>query len=438
MANSDHSAYLENPTADSPVELRRVENTLSVTDPTPEMPELHWDVLTSICHHVRDIPTILSISLVCRTLRTIAARRLLDTQVVVLDAQSITSFRQFIDADRAARLPFVRKLKIDLPWCWSSRCLKEEVRPGFVQFVLDLLEQATRLESLILPHPSSTYSGLDCDDRFLTAITRLSSLCELALEEGWTPMEEILGNTCSALKILRVHPGTSRSADPFLNCDVLFSLLQHIAPTLETLEVVAQVVSLSHNPQTNHVFPAMRSFKVDTLTRMASIRTESLIQLFPALDGTLAFYSLYPTPNSVEEGREAHELNRASQMRRTWKSLDRVVGDVRLIYALGLVCPVRHLMIDGVSRHTKYQLDDILLNARPTHLKLTLDLARGIGVLENLLPPEVASELTHLVLFLSCASYNTITGEDETVAMQTLEWATLLVSCDVFKAADHR
>ncbi|KAJ8494433.1 hypothetical protein ONZ51_g2301 [Trametes cubensis] len=396
------------------------------------MPELPWDALISICGHVQDAPSLLSISLTCHTLHIIAVQRLLESQVIALNVKSIHSFRQFIDADREARLPFVRRLSIDLPWCWYCRCLSEDNRPGFIQFVLDLLEQAACLESLVLPHPDETYRGLGCDGRFLTTIIRLATLRELALEEKWTPISEILRNTSSPLKNLRIHPGsiTTRSAawSLFPGDDSLFSLLQHIAPTLETLEVVKQAVSLPHSPPNNLVFPAVRSVKIDVLTQMGSIRTESLVQLFPALDDTLAFYRLDLISSNVEEGREAHEINRESQLRRTWKYLDRVVGDVRLIYALGLVCPVRHLMIDGVSRHTKYQLDDILLNAHPTHLKLTVDLSRGIGVLDDLLLPQVASDsrLTHFVLFLSCAKYFTIAEEDDIAAIQMLEWTTLL------------
>ncbi|KAH9899313.1 hypothetical protein C8Q73DRAFT_314747 [Cubamyces lactineus] len=165
------------------------------------MLDLDWDVLASVCGRVQDVRTILSLSLTCRTLHTVATKRLLETQTVTLkDSRSMLSFHHFINADRGARLPFVRKLRIDI----LPGRIDEDSRSEAVQSLLDLLQEATHLESLALPHPNSTHRGLGCDPRFPEIVARLSTLRALALERWWAPIEGILSNTTSPLRTLRI------------------------------------------------------------------------------------------------------------------------------------------------------------------------------------------------------------------------------------------
>ncbi|KAI0327192.1 hypothetical protein GY45DRAFT_1327894 [Cubamyces sp. BRFM 1775] len=387
------------------------------------MPELNWDILSSMCGHMRDAPTLLSISLTCRTLRAVAAKRLLETQVVSLtDTRSILSFHQFVNADRAARVPFVRKLKIDV----VPGQIAEDIRAKVVQYLLDLLTQATSLESLVLPHPNPTYRALGCDPRFLAVISQLSTLRELALEHWWAENEEIVSNTPSPLRTLRISLAIlSHSDDRLLEPDRLYNLLERLAPRLEVLEVLDRAVAFDDRSHNGVVFPAMRSFKVVTFSHVNLVWTEDLVQMFPALDGTLSFDGLHCP--FKEAHRRARELNRASQLQKTWKSLDRVVGDVNVICMLGLSCPVRHLMLGGVCGHSKDQLGDTLRTTPPTHLKLSIDLSHGMHIIEDLLPPEVGPRLTHLVLFLSFCDYKSmIIDDDDLVQMQTAQWPAFL------------
>ncbi|KAJ8494416.1 hypothetical protein ONZ51_g2302 [Trametes cubensis] len=387
------------------------------------MPELDWDALTSICNHVRDVPTISSISLTCRTLRAVAAKRLLETHVVVLtDTRSIMSFHKFVNADRATRLPFVRRLRIDV----LPGRIDEGTREEAVQSLLDLLQQATHLKSLVLPRPESTYRALGSEPRFLGAISHLSTLRELALERRWAPNEEIVSNTPSRLRTLRVSLAILSDSDAwFLEPVHLYSLLERIAPTLEVLEVLDRPVAFDNRGINSVVFPAIRSFRVVAVSHMTPVWTEDLVQMFPVLDGTLAFEGLH-CPYK-EAHRRVRELNRTSQLQKTWKSLDRVIGHVNVICMLGLSCPARHLMLDGICGHSKGQLGDALATILPTHVKLSVDLSHGMHIFEGLLPPEVAPRLTHLVLFLSFCDYKSmLIDDDDLVDMKTAQWPAFL------------
>ncbi|KAH9899312.1 hypothetical protein C8Q73DRAFT_679426 [Cubamyces lactineus] len=386
------------------------------------MPELDWDILTSVCGHVRDVATILSISLTCRTLRAVAVKRLLETQFVVLtDTRSILSFKQFVNADRT-RLPSVRKLRIDI----LPGRIDEDTRAEAIQSLLDLFQRATHLESLVLPHPESTYRALGSEPRFLEAISRLSTLCELALEQRWAPNEEIVSNTPSRLKTLRVSLAILFSSDAWFSEPAqLYSLLERIAPTLEVLEVLDRPVAFDNRDGNSVVFPALRSFRVVAVSHMTLVWTEDLVRMFPVLNGTLSFEGLH-CPYK-EAHRRARELNQASQLQKTWKSLDRVVGHVNVICMLGLTCPVRHLMLNGICKHSMGQLGDTLATTLPTHVKLSVDLSHGMHIFEDLLPPEVAPRLTHLVLFLSFCDYKSMLIDDDVlVEMKGAQWPVFL------------
>ncbi|KAJ8494415.1 hypothetical protein ONZ51_g2303 [Trametes cubensis] len=395
------------------------------------MLELNWDVLAYVCGCVRDVPTILSISLASHTLRAVAVKRLLETQVVVLkDTRSIWSFHRFVTADDMIRLPFVRKLKLDI----LPGRLDEDARAEIVQFLLDLLQQATHLESLVLSHPNSTYRELGCDPRFPEAITRCSTLKELAVERWWAPMEEILSNTLSLLKTLRISlDELPNSHGGRLTPTRIYSLLGRISPTLEVLEVLGQAVTFVDRDQNNVIFPALRSFEVVSSSQFDWIWTEDMVRMFPALNGTLAFEGLYH-PFQDGDGR-IRKRNWASQLQKTWNSLDRVIGDVDVVDKLGLACPVRHLMLDGVCKHSKDRVRDVLHHTPPTHLKLSIDLSHGVHIFNGLLPQEVFPRLTHLVLMFSFCDYSSIIINDDDLAdMQTAQWPALLT--EVIAALD--
>lgn len=107
---------------------------------------LDLDVLELVCELLDDAATVLSLSLASHTLRPAALKRLLRMRPVVLvDERSVRSFHEFIVADVESRLPFVRALDIRILE------LEEQARQDVVQYILDLLEHATHLESLTLP-----------------------------------------------------------------------------------------------------------------------------------------------------------------------------------------------------------------------------------------------------------------------------------------------
>ncbi|EIW55174.1 uncharacterized protein TRAVEDRAFT_22936 [Trametes versicolor FP-101664 SS1] len=77
------------------------------------------------------------------------------------------------------------------------------------------------------------------------------------------------------------------------------------------------------------------------------------------------------------------------------------MGDVPALFVLGLTCPVRYLVVNGpYSAHDTSKLADILRDTTPTHLNMSSNLHHGDDFLTHLFPPEVAPQLTHLVLLL--------------------------------------
>lgn len=68
---------------------------------------------------------------------------------------------------------------------------------------------------------------------------------------------------------------------------------------------------------------------------------------------------------------------------------------VEMFYVLGLVCPVRHLMLDELRHDQKNRAIEAFKKALPSHLKLTIS---NFSVLDGLFPQEMIPHLTHLVL----------------------------------------
>lgn len=244
----------------------------------PQPPLLDLDVLELICHSIRHTQTVLSFSLVSHALHDIAVKRLLNMEPVSLkDERTIRTFHAFILANPDSRLPFLRALNISVT----------EVETQFVQdisqFILDVLERATHLETLTLPYPRRTFRCLE-DSRVPEAVAQLSTLRELDLLEDCREVDSIVKSTSSAasLRILRVSLSNlrisgRRSAHGIKITD-LDALLHGLTPTLEILDIREATVVLD---AVGAQYPTLRSFAANIEQGM--VRTDTLVSKFPAL-----------------------------------------------------------------------------------------------------------------------------------------------------------
>ncbi|KAI0631113.1 hypothetical protein C8Q77DRAFT_1131354 [Trametes polyzona] len=358
------------------------------------MLDLGPDIIHLVCEPVEDIPTILAFSLVSHSLRSTATRQLLlrKTPVIVRDQWSACSFHSFLFADVAARVGLVRALRID--------CADEyqPYPPHAVTCILDILTLATRLHSFTLTAPYWAFEESD-SQKLPAAISGLSNLRELALLADWGQATEIMlrsTRSTPSLRILRVDLGPYVSDQRQVSTADLDAVLGDLHRSLEVLEIKERELDIS---TTGLVYPSVRSLTADIL--LGPWRTDVLVSKFPALDGTLDL----STPDgevllSAQRQDEIRARNVARQEDRAWRSLDRVVGCVFLLYVLAIKCPVRRLVLSEVQSHDDAQLRAILGTTPPTHLKLEKEMYFGDVVSPDVFPEEVIPRLTHLVLLL--------------------------------------
>ncbi|KAL1949184.1 hypothetical protein VTO73DRAFT_10990 [Trametes versicolor] len=406
---------------------------------------LNLDVLALICDSAYDVSTVLHFSLASHSFRAIAVKRLLSMRPVALNSErSVRAFHKFVFADPRSRLPFLRALNIGVPGPppWGPvgfDALEPDKAPEeVVQFILDIIDRATHLTSLTLPHPRWTFAYLS-DPRIPEAIARISTLRQLALidsclREQCPMVKRIVNSTRSAstLRVLRISldltmliPGLLVRGGHAIKATALDALLSHLAPTLQVLHIISsRCLQLDAK---GVEYPALRS-----LICMAhvvgehgrDVDTDILVSKFPALDGTLLVHLWKPydeTEEDVTELRRIRASNEERQKKRSWRHLDRVfASNVLSLFAMGLACPVRYLMVEDLASHTRDYMVEILRATPPTHLKLSVKLCYGAAVFQGLFPPEVISRLTHLVLLLEYVD------EPETLEEATVEWKPLL------------
>ncbi|KAI0356069.1 hypothetical protein OH77DRAFT_287164 [Trametes cingulata] len=356
---------------------------------------LDLDALEHICDSCQNAPSLLSLSLTSRALRTVAVKRLLRMGPIVLrKVHQVRAFHIFVFADPETRMPHV------------LRCL------------LDILRRAEYLEAL----------GIQQADLTLPA---LRALC-LPTQCGGT--EDNIQHTRSRTgpKTLRLafpensHP--NRSGPWVLTSVELDERVFPLSPMLENLEITSHVLELE---DVGAPFPALRSL---ILRELGSLAVDVLVQKFPALDGTLDVGSSSPCDRddilkvySVSSLRRIRCQNLQLQAQQSWRRLDRLVGPILFLFVLAVACPVRHLMVDDFEDRDQEQLLEMLREMTPTHLKLSIWWSRHYRVFKALFPPQTTSRLTHLVLVTRYfLPDDEVVLEDFDEASRTIYWQSVL------------
>ncbi|KAI0654519.1 hypothetical protein C8Q70DRAFT_925461 [Cubamyces menziesii] len=391
------------------------------------MHNLNLDILENVCSSLADIPTVLAFSLVSHACHAISIKSLLSMEPIPLTKEAtVRSFHHFLlgDPKTKDRPRLLRGLIIDVLPDYDTRA---EV----AQLLIDILEHAAHLEYLELPSPKYMFEYFECP-ALPEAMSRVSTLREFvsADRQSWcSDVEAIVKRTRSPLKVVRLglYDLTFSEETGCLRPAMLGRLLEHLAPTLEVLELTEGNVLYSQGDR-GGPFPAVRSALLGL--QSGPVWTDVLVNMFPSLDGILDIGPLHghdgaPLRADAPEQARVRALNRAYQEQHSWGKLDRVVGDTHTLYMLGLTCPVRHFMVDRVCSHRKQALVDFLRDAPPCRLKLTILLSQGLDVFDGLVPEEVASKLTHLVVMLAYDNCETSSGADA-ATVQIIKWEDVL------------
>ena len=408
---------------------------------------LNTDVLAIACEFLTDVSDILSFAHTCSTLRPVAITWLLSMKPIYLkDGLSVRHLHSLLFANPLARTPHVRALDIVYP---PPTIRPLSTLPGDSSLLKDILTLCPHLEKISI-YLQDDSRGCTDDPQVIEAIVSIRSLRSLSIH-GWST---------HALDLLRGLSAPLRTLElDFQNDELEFwtpsALEEHLprplVPTLEKLEVCDFIVDL-YGPQM-HVpgnvveklrpypsmapYPAVRSLCLRFLLQRPLL--DHLQHLFPALDGTL---SLGPLDTSVPDGDTYDELRAANQRAqegaqggpsrsRAWKKLDKVVCDPRMLFVLGLRCPIRLIALDNCSAHTR-SLAAIALGDNPVpRLKLTFALSEGRDVLDGLFSQALARVLTHLTI---CFVFENDGGPRSDADPETVEhllWEDLLVSVPV-------
>ncbi|PIL28831.1 hypothetical protein GSI_08876 [Ganoderma sinense ZZ0214-1] len=417
---------------------RKSNSVIAMEDSEPQEPlqpnprnraPLNLDVLNTIFVFT-NYPDLLSLSLTCSAFRPLAIRTLLRTRPVVLkNIATIPKFRDFIFSDGPARTPHIIALIVDV--AHNETTPDPETSERAIEALIAILRHAPSLKSLELISSANERPIAYLDDpRLSAAVGEVASLRELTIG-GKTKVTDFIGAMRSpitklTLRFLEPAGGIDDSWSPISLC----AALSPFAHSLESLAIEHSNVRLAGNPpgsavSTSAQFYALRSL---TFTNLVAVPHLALFfKLFPNLDGTVhltgSIYDLHDLESEDDSehynfSRRAREQNGTAQEGRCWTRLERLICDVWTLFVLNLQCPIGLTMIqecpaDADSLERRYLVES-LRDHPPTRLNLHVTASWNGGFdepsLGGMIPPEAATTLTHLTLFVEY-KYNACPSE---------------------------
>ncbi|KAF7798059.1 hypothetical protein EIP86_009271 [Pleurotus ostreatoroseus] len=294
---------------------------------------------------------ILSLMSTCRDLRAAGLPYIFNSRMEICCDKKLASICKFLLVDAPRRLLFLRQLAV----------LTYPEKPETVDLYLQVLQQARHLEDI------EVWCGLpSIDPRIHTAVSSLTGIKTLTVRN-------LLFREAGLLR---------RMQSPVRKVDISFQyydqpidpiwLLSKLAPTLESLRVVLGTQQRAF-PQA--VYPSLRTLVAESCVFE---RIAPLVDAFPNLRD-LTIFSYRDEESSEEVIRDRRE-NLEAQRTRSWGPMDRVLGDVLMLYRLGLSCSIRRLEIpwlestraDSWTPSCKDMFSSILSDTRPSVLTLIL------------------------------------------------------------------
>ncbi|KAJ3551419.1 hypothetical protein NM688_g4715 [Phlebia brevispora] len=312
---------------------------------------LNYDVLVSLLSHLDSFQDLLSFMSTCRLLRTAGIPYIFETRMEICSDKKLASLCRFLLADNPRRLGFLKQLAV-LTYPDSQET---------VELYLQVLKLAERLEEI------EVWCGLpSLDSRIYTTLSNLTTIKTLTIRN-------LLFREAALLRRMR---------SPVEKVDISFQyydqpvdpvwLLHKFAPTLETLRVV---LGIQQRDTPTTVYPRLHSLVAESCIFE---KIGPLIDAFPNLCDLTIFS--YRDEESIDEVAIDRRANQEAQRSRCWSAMERVLGDVLMLYRLGLNCSVRRLEIPwlestGADRWTPSFHDmfsAVLSDTRPSTLTLIL------------------------------------------------------------------
>ena len=396
-------------------------------------PKLNVDVLAIVCEFLTDAPDILSLALTCSSIHPIAIRWLLYMGPVFLKNDlSILRFHSFLLTDISARAVHILALDVDLTWLNMY-----QTGADHFSLLLDILASCEFLEHVTITFGEASKELID-DPRFVHTITKFRRLHSFSVRSGVVDTLPIIRHICTPLLKLSIREAPDDSAWYPSTLEKYIPRL--VARTLKKLELNNLAVDQHHiqGPSSQPIlstieYPAVRSLTVRFFDGRPLL--EHLFHLFPAIDNTLSLGNLDIGPGGEEAYDQIRALNKQAQDNHgAWKKLDRVVCDGAMLYALGLRCPVRLVIINsGWLSGYSYAGDALRENPAP-RLKITLRHEElSMPAFRRVFSPELAETLTHLTV---CMTYDKVyqynppqllQGALYTCSPPQLQWDDVLV-----------
>ena len=372
-----------------------------------DIPTLDTDIMECICDSIDSIHGLLAVSLTCSMMRSIAIRQLLRTHTIRLtNRHAIRAFHLFILNHKADRAHHIRFLVIpEIVW------FGKKIGPGAtndVDKLMDILDCAVNLVHLDLFLRSSE-SDVD-RGRISSAFARMSTLRYLSLRDS--DPSGLLEWAQDALSALRSPPRTlciEAGDDSMMSAlDPQPARLLRAVSRFSTSWAVTNL-SLACIPMENNAFlglPPFRSVRSLTITKPLPVppKLDSLLHLFPSLDGTLRLHLDIPTRIRINKNfrlfSETKQENKHAQDRSRWTGIDRLDCDTETASMLELRCPVRRLALDAFVLN-------VVVHIKPTHLVVAPMSRFPLSLFPSrmdLQTPAASPHTTHVVLIASCNS----------------------------------
>ncbi|RDX44405.1 hypothetical protein OH76DRAFT_1098504 [Lentinus brumalis] len=355
---------------------------------------LNLDILQTTIDFVEDRSDVLTLSLVSSTVRSMALRRLLNMAPIQLkDELSIRRFHDFLAVDAAARGSHVRALDI-----WTSNVQEEPNCQELETLLCEILSRTRNLQTLSLPSYVSHLPGAQSDLR--VALEGLSTLRELRIDgyDDKAP-HTLVEKIRSPIRTLRTG-FISLDDDDYCTPSRISAYLSHLIPTLRLLEL--GTVNFPEELTDTDLFtvtPCTFVHSLNIITIDGTPDLAILLRWFPALEslvlGPLEIYDW----SSIDYER-VRERNIRSQRDGSWKGIDELICDANTLYVLGLVCPLRRVVVDHCVASSKHHIVSALSDNPPAQLYLSVEISQGLAILEKLVPPQAKDTLTHLTLCL--------------------------------------
>lgn len=312
---------------------------------------LNYDVLVVLLSHLDNFQDMLSLMSTCHDLRAAGMPYIFHARMEICSDKKLAALCKFLLVDAPQRLVFLRQLAV----------LTYPEALDTVDLYLQILKQAQHLEDI------EVWCGLpSIDPRIHTAVSGLTSIKTLTVRN-------LLFREAGLLR---------RMQSPVQKIDISFQyydqpidpiwLFGKLAPTLETLRVVLGVQQPTF-PQA--VYPRMRTLVAESCVFE---KISPLIHAFPNLRD-LTIFSYRDEESSEEVVRDRRE-NQEAQRGQSWGPMERVLGDVLMLYRLGLSCSVRRLEIpwlestraDSWTPSCKDMFSSVLSDTCPSVLTLIL------------------------------------------------------------------